>query len=122
MTWFLHSVESISLADGVQLLTFIFALILFWVDVRRRRIEDAKGLRTQRIEIYQRLEIESNAVFKFEAENKDILPEFKTRLEQLAAQSPTAQERGPIAFSDLLKRDSERVSSLVKSANLLGAN
>ena len=80
MTWFLHSVESISLADGVQLLTFIFALILFWVDVRRRRIEDAKSLKTQRIEIYQRLEIESNSVFKFEAENKDILPEFKTRL------------------------------------------
>ena len=49
-------------------------------------------------------------------------PEFKTRLEQLAAQAPTTQERGPIAFSDLLKRDSQRVSSLVKSANLLGAN
>jgi len=74
MTWFLHSVESISLADGVQLLTFIFALILFWVDVRRRRIEDAKSLRTQRIEIYQRLEIESNAVFKFEAENRTSCP------------------------------------------------
>jgi tripartite-type tricarboxylate transporter receptor subunit TctC len=49
-------------------------------------------------------------------------PEFKTRLEQLAAQAPNTQERGPVAFSDLLKRDSERVSSLVKSANLLGAN
>lgn len=80
MTEFTHSVESIGLASWLQLLTFMFALILFWVDVRRRRIEDAKSLKTQRIEIYQRLEIESNSVFKFEAENKDVLPEFKTHL------------------------------------------
>jgi hypothetical protein len=80
MTEFTHSVESISLADWLQLATFLFALALFALDVRRRRIEDAKSLRTQRIEIYQRLEIESNSVFKFEAENKDVLPEFKTHL------------------------------------------
>jgi len=46
-------------------------------------------------------------------------PEFKERLEQLAAQAPTQRERGPEAFTKLLERDSKRVSDLVKDANLL---
>lgn len=41
---------------------------------------DAKSLQAKQVEIYQRLEIESNVVFQFEATNKSILPLFKTHL------------------------------------------
>jgi hypothetical protein len=57
----------------VQTVAFIAAGLQFLMTQR-------KALVAQRAEIYQRLEIESNAIFKFEAENKDIVPRFKEQL------------------------------------------
>lgn len=49
-------------------------------------------------------------------------PAFKQRLDQLAAQAPSPEESGPDGMAKVLARDLERVSKLVKEANLLAAN
>lgn len=41
---------------------------------------EAESLKAKQIEIYQRLEIESNVVFQFEAANKTVVPLFKSHL------------------------------------------
>ena len=46
-------------------------------------------------------------------------PDFKERLESLAADAPSADERGPEPFKALLQRDVQRVGDLVKSVDLL---
>ena len=43
---------------------------------------EEKQLETQKIEIYQRLEMESNNIFRFESEHKDIMPFFREHLPQ----------------------------------------
>src|SRR5690606_27046542 len=45
-----------------------------------RRDNEAKAPSAQRIEIYQRLEIESNRVFEFEARHPQLVPMMKRRL------------------------------------------
>ncbi|CAP42602.1 Bug family tripartite tricarboxylate transporter substrate binding protein [Bordetella petrii] len=45
-------------------------------------------------------------------------PEFKGRLEQLAAQAPSPAERGPDPFARLLAQDSKRVADLAKQIGL----
>jgi tripartite-type tricarboxylate transporter receptor subunit TctC len=46
-------------------------------------------------------------------------PEFKGRLEKLAAQPPSSEERGPAPFKKLLERDTARVAGLVKQMSLV---
>ncbi|MGP1614415.1 MAG: Bug family tripartite tricarboxylate transporter substrate binding protein, partial [Pollutimonas bauzanensis] len=46
-------------------------------------------------------------------------PEFKGRLDQLAAQAPLPAERGPAPFTALLKRDTARVSELARQIGLI---
>ena len=45
-------------------------------------------------------------------------PEFKGRLEQLAAQAPSPAERGPDPFARLLAQDSKRVADLARQIGL----
>jgi tripartite-type tricarboxylate transporter receptor subunit TctC len=45
-------------------------------------------------------------------------PEFKTRIDQLAARVPTAAERGPAPFSTLLAKDVKEVASLAQQIGL----
>lgn len=45
-------------------------------------------------------------------------PEFKGRLEQLAAQAPSPAERGPDPFARLLAQDSRRVADLARQIGL----
>lgn len=45
-------------------------------------------------------------------------PEFKGRLEQLAAEAPTQQERGPDAMRRIIERDVARVHEVVKAVGL----
>ncbi|MBR0553283.1 hypothetical protein [Stakelama marina] len=81
----------ISAGDAIQTVALLFAVAQFTIQSRANRRADAeaaalreetarKALESRQVEIYQRLEIESNAVFKFEAEHSDILPFFKTHL------------------------------------------
>lgn len=46
-------------------------------------------------------------------------PDFKNRLEQLAARAPTPAERGPKPFADLLAHDAQQVSALIKKLDLI---
>lgn len=45
-----------------------------------RRENEEKALKARKIEIYQRLEIESNRVFEFEARHPQLVPKMKRRL------------------------------------------
>jgi tripartite-type tricarboxylate transporter receptor subunit TctC len=45
-------------------------------------------------------------------------PEFKTRIDQLAARVPSTAERGPGAFSTLLAKDTKEVASLAQQIGL----
>lgn len=45
-------------------------------------------------------------------------PEFKDRLEQLAAQAPTGAQRGPDPFAKLLAQDTKRVADLAQQIGL----
>lgn len=49
-------------------------------------------------------------------------PEFRKRLDDMAAQVPPDAERGPKGLATILQRDVDRVSKLVKEANLLSGN
>lgn len=90
--------NDISISDWAQTgatiiaaLSLVLALLKLWSDSRRRRIEEERATRerervaretldARRIEIYQRLEIESNSVFRFETEHRNVLPLFRTHL------------------------------------------
>lgn len=79
--------ESISISDWAQAgATVIAALALLWGLYRHRQEAGERekvareALDARRIEIYQRLEIESNSVFRFETEHKAVLPLFRTHL------------------------------------------
>lgn len=45
-------------------------------------------------------------------------PEFRDRLEQLAAEAPSPQERGPDAMRSIIERDFARVAEVVKAVGL----
>lgn len=45
--------------------------------------------------------------------------EYRGRLEQLAAQAPSPEERGPAVFGRMLARDQKKLAALVESAGLL---
>lgn len=75
----------------IQTSALIWAIWQFRLESTRRRLaqeaenllrrdNEAKALSAQRIEIYQRLEIESNRVFEFEARHPQLVPMMKRRL------------------------------------------
>ncbi len=66
--------------DTIQFWGLVVQTVAFAVAGIQFLMTQRKALVAQRAEIYQRLEIESNAIFKFEAENKDIVPRFKEQL------------------------------------------
>ena len=45
-------------------------------------------------------------------------PEFKGRLDKLAADAPAPEERGPDAMRKLIERDTARVADVVKAIGL----
>lgn len=61
-------------------LAFGLALYQLWRSGKASRRAEAEALAAKQVEIYQRLEIESNAVFQFEAANKTVVPIFKSHL------------------------------------------
>ncbi len=66
--------------SAVTALAFILALYQLRLARRAQREASREALEAKQVEIYQRLEIESNAVFQFEAANKTVVPLFKTHL------------------------------------------
>jgi tripartite-type tricarboxylate transporter receptor subunit TctC len=46
-------------------------------------------------------------------------PEFRDRLEKLAAQPPSTEQRGPAPFKKILEQDTARVADLVKQIGLV---
>ncbi|MCW3835173.1 hypothetical protein ACFQ1E_01040 [Sphingomonas canadensis] len=90
--------SKVSYADLVQTIALIVTIAIFVLQSRRterdhkiaeakaaaeRRKVDEEAAAARRIQIYQTLEIESNAIFRFEAEHKYILPYFKSNLAPL---------------------------------------
>ncbi len=76
-----------TVADWAQSFGSVFTALAFGLGIfqfvrarKERRAAEAESLQAKQIEIYQRLEIESNVVFQFEAANKSTLPLFKTHL------------------------------------------
>ena len=75
---------AMSFNDLVQTIALIVTIATFIYQLRRanrdRRKADEEALRATKIQIYQTLEIESNSIFRFEAEHKYVLPYFKSNL------------------------------------------
>lgn len=76
--------KTISLGDIIQLLVFAFTVFVFMRQLResekQRRCDEDERKETRKIEIYQRLEIESNRVFEFEARHPELVPQMKLHL------------------------------------------
>ncbi len=77
-----HTVADWAQSFGSIFTALAFALAVYQLRLSRgsQRKADAESLAAKQVEIYQRLEIESNAVFLFEAANKTVVPIFKTHL------------------------------------------
>lgn len=67
-------------ASLISALGLLLAVFQLWRAGEAKKVADREGLKAKQTEIYQRLEIESNVVFQFEATHKAILPMFKTHL------------------------------------------
>ena len=67
-------------ALGINALVFALGFISFRHQSVESRKVQKKALENQKIEIYQTLEIQSNAVFEFEAANSAVLAAFKSHL------------------------------------------
>ena len=74
--------EQISEAAGNwgQVAASLFAGLAFILTLFQFRHSASDVLEARQTEIYQRLEFESMSVFRFEAENKAVVPQFKTHL------------------------------------------
>ncbi|MFS0735508.1 hypothetical protein ABC347_00505 [Sphingomonas sp. 1P06PA] len=74
----------IALGDIVQVLALLFAAFTFSRQLSRaeqdRRADEHDRHEARKIEIYQRLEIESNRVFEFEARHPELVPQMKLHL------------------------------------------
>lgn len=60
--------------------TLLLAYIQFRRSNRNHHAADLKAIEAKQVEIYQRLELESLSVFRFEAEHRSILPFYKSNL------------------------------------------
>ncbi|MDV3455827.1 hypothetical protein RZN05_02435 [Sphingomonas sp. HF-S4] len=87
--------HEIGVGDIIQTAAFLAALVTVIIESNRyrrgqveaaaqRREDAAQGLEARKIEIYQRLEIESNRVFEFEARHPELVPMMKRRLAPVA--------------------------------------
>lgn len=83
--------NEISLGDLIQSAGFIAAVLAVVIEswryrkgqrdaIEQRKKDDRDAFEARKIEIYQRLEIESNRVFEFEARHPELVPEMKRRL------------------------------------------
>lgn len=76
--------EKVSVADILQTVALCVTIATFifqsWRESLRRAAADADAQEARRVQIYQTLEIESNGVFRFEAEHKYVLPLYKSHL------------------------------------------
>lgn len=73
--------------DWGQVIGSLFTALAFWLALlqfrrsdRIHRRTERETLETRQVEIYQRLELESMAVFRFETEHRSILPFYKLNL------------------------------------------
>jgi hypothetical protein len=96
--------HEISIGDLIQTAAFVATVATFYLQSRRsqqdRRDADAQAAEARKIQIYQTLEIESNTIFRFEAEHKYILPQFKEHLAPI----------GLFERTDILDNDGTKVT------------
>jgi hypothetical protein len=67
------TLSNVSAADWLQMVSITSALAIFFY-------QQNKSVQAQRVEIYQRLEIESSNVFRFEAEHSSAIRPYKTQI------------------------------------------
>lgn len=86
MNQFLHDFSAL-MGDWGQVIGSLFTALAFWVALiqfrrsdRIHRRTEQETLETKQIEIYQRLELESMSVFRFETEHRKIIPFYKSNL------------------------------------------
>lgn len=76
--------KAISLGDIIQVLALLFTVFVFRRQLKAaesdRRSDERERHEARKIEIYQRLEIESNRVFEFEARHPELVPQMKRHL------------------------------------------
>ncbi|MEE2878458.1 MAG: hypothetical protein VX593_05580, partial [Pseudomonadota bacterium] len=65
---------------AVNAFVLILGFTSFVYQTRQNRKVQKDQVENQKIEIYQRLELQSGSVFAFEADNKDVVALFKTHL------------------------------------------